>query len=224
MKGWIPAWRKLFEREDWLRPTAKHPAGKREAWLDLCQMAQHEDYDHGGEPLKRGEVMVSLSHCEKRWAWSRRRVRWFLDRLSCDTMIGIVRGTPSGTIYSIVNYDTYAVGEMSQGHSQRHSQRHSNGTATAPEQEGRREHTKKTRANKSRLPEGWKPTDQHRERAKSEGVNCDAQAERFREWHLAKGSLFVDWNRAFTTWLLRANDFARPNGNGSQATIGGFWS
>jgi len=129
--GWIPAYRKLFDRNDWMAPTKKHPAGKIEAWLDLCQQAQHATYEHAGERLQRGEVMVSLTACEHRWKWSRKRVRSFLNGLVMGSMMGIVRGTPNGTVYSIVNYDTYAIG----GHTQGHSQGHSKGTARAPEQE-----------------------------------------------------------------------------------------
>lgn len=140
--GWIPAYRKLFNREDWLRPTKKHPAGRREAWLDLCQQAQHHGYDHvDGIRLARGEVLVSLSNLEKRWAWTRMRVRWFLDRLSCNTMVSIVRNTPQGTVYRIVNYDRYAISGNVEQHTEEHSQQQLNNTATTPEQEGRRKKT-----------------------------------------------------------------------------------
>lgn len=216
-QGWIPAHRTLFDREDWLKPTKRHPAGKREAWLDLCQMAQHRDYEHVGQRLERGEVLVSITRCMERWAWTKKRVRWFLDRLSCDTMIGTVRGTPHGTIYRIVNYDTYATVGNGQGHSERHGQGHSKGTARAPEQpltmnnppsEGAK---KKTRQH--RIPDDWIPTDQHRERATAESVDCAREAEKFRLYHEAKGTRMLSWDRAFTTWLIKAGEWA-ANGNG----------
>ena len=52
MKGWIPLWRKFFGRNDWLSPSKRSPACAGYAWLDLCQLAQYEDY--AGERLERG--------------------------------------------------------------------------------------------------------------------------------------------------------------------------
>jgi len=60
---------------------------------------------------------------------------------------------------------------------------------------------------KSRLPSDWLPTARHRERARTEGLDCDREAEVFREHHQAKGTLMLDWDRAFTTWLLKAPGF-----------------
>lgn len=214
--GWIPAYRKLFEREDWMKPTKKHPAGTREAWLDLCQKAQRRSFDHGGEPLERGEVLVSLSWCAKRWAWSIKRVRWFFNRLICGTMIARVRGTPNGTVYHIVNYDTYAIDGHSKGHSKGHSQGHPRGIAGAPEQERRKKNTTSEGGRKHSLPDDWTPTNRHVEVAGTEGVDLQREAMKFREHAAANGRRQLDWNRSFTMWLMRAAEY-RTNGSGRGA-------
>jgi len=72
---------------------------------------------------------------------------------------------------------------------------------------------KRSKKRAHQLPEGWAPNDQHRERAATEGVDCDREAEKFRFHHEARGSLFVSWDRAFTTWLLKASEFQGNNGS-----------
>jgi len=57
-------------------------------------------------------------------------------------------------------------------------------------------------------PEGWKPNAQHEAFAKQTGVELAGAAEHFRDHHAAKGSLFVDWDAAFRTWLRNAPRFS----------------
>ena len=67
--------------------------------------------------------------------------------------------------------------------------------------------TKKSADRKTRLPDDWKPTDAHRTLAERERVDVEREAERFQNHHVAKGSKFVCWDRAFSNWLTRASDF-----------------
>lgn len=127
VKGWIPVWRQLFRDDHWLAPTHKHPAGRREAWIDLVQLAQHSEYDHV-ETLQRGEFLASVRTLADRWKWSRTATQRYMDRLETGTMIGTVRGTPRGTVYRIVNYDTYAVGGDAERDTERDGMRNRSGT------------------------------------------------------------------------------------------------
>lgn len=65
---------------------------------------------------------------------------------------------------------------------------------------------------KTQLPADWKPNEGHHERAAKEGVDCEKEAEKFRLHHEAKGSTMVSWDKAFTTWLIRAKEFNRSHG------------
>ena len=134
-RGWIPAHRKLFDPDYWMAPTKKDPASRIHAWLDLCQMAQHETYEHAGERLNQGEVLVSVRYLSTRWGWSKSKVDRFVDRLKCGTQIGTVRETPRGTVYRIVNYDTYAIHRDSERDTQRDTQRDRSGTRAGQEQQ-----------------------------------------------------------------------------------------
>jgi hypothetical protein len=58
----------------------------------------------------------------------------------------------------------------------------------------------------------------HSLKASAKGVDVQVEFEKFRDYHLAKGSKFVDWDRAFHTWLNNA----RPDpGPGRVGTWGG---
>lgn len=62
----------------------------------------------------------------------------------------------------------------------------------------------------TQLPEDWKPNDTHRAYATEHDLDLTHQVEQFTNHHLAKGSTFKDWDRAFRTWLGNAKSWARP--------------
>ena len=134
-QGWLPVWRKLFDADHPLAPDKRAPASKIHAWIDLCQLAQHGDYEHAGERLGRGEVLGAVRHLAKRWGWSKSRVERFINDLSTRTQIETVRGTPRGTIYRIVNYDTYASPTNCDRDIFRDRERDTSGTAAGQEQQ-----------------------------------------------------------------------------------------
>lgn len=67
----------------------------------------------------------------------------------------------------------------------------------------------------TQIPDGWVPSDQniqdaiHRQFSKEE---IDHEADQFRDFHLAKGSSFKDWDAAWRTWLGNARKFAAGRG------------
>lgn len=218
--GWIPAHRKLFDPEHPLAPNKRRPASHIHAWLDLCQMAQHKDgFYQKGERLDQGQVVASYSFLADRWCWSRSTVHRFFKRLESATMVATLRETQIGTVYSIVNYDTYAVvREVS-----RNSERDTSGTPAEPEQPYNHLTTttggaKKTKR-KHQIPDGWRPTDAHREKAAGLRVNCDIEAEKFADHHAANGNKFVSWDRAFSNWLRKAAEFQKRDAPEPQRKI-----
>jgi hypothetical protein len=60
----------------------------------------------------------------------------------------------------------------------------------------------------STLPTDWIPSASERAKAVELFVDCDAEAERFRDHHAAKGSRFVDWGAAFRNWIRNTRKFA----------------
>ena len=60
-----------------------------------------------------------------------------------------------------------------------------------------------------RLPDSWVPTDEHRERCLEKGIDIEAQVERFKLHAEANDRRQVNWNAAFTQWLLNAKPTLR---------------
>lgn len=66
-----------------------------------------------------------------------------------------------------------------------------------------------SRSRKTMLPEDWKPSESHLERAQKTLLNCESEAEKFRLHAEGTGRLMASWNAAFTTWLINAAEFRR---------------
>lgn len=147
-RGYFHAWRKAFDPKHWLAPTKAAPASRLHAWLDICQTATHQDIRHRDTDLKRGEVVLSVRHLAERWRWSKSRVSRFIRELEARTAIETVSGTPYGTVYLVVNYDTYAGSVDAVRDSERDTKRDTSGTPAGQEQE-----QKNKRTTKKPLPE-----------------------------------------------------------------------
>lgn len=216
--SWIPAYRAIFKPDHWLAPTKWYPASKRDAWLDLCQMATWQPRETKSSGIiQRGELVVSIRTLAARWKWSKDSVNRFKTSLHLRTALETVRETPDGTVYRIVNYETYAVGSDGKCDSNRDTTCDSTATAPRQEQEGKKERKKKT-ALRAReevpLPEGWSPTPEHRQRAASLKVDVEREAELFRAHAETHDRRAASWNAAFTTWLLKA-EYLTGNGSGN---------
>lgn len=110
--GYIKISRKLFHAVDgdvwWQEPRVY---SHFEAWVYLIQLAQWApgtlSTQYGPVALERGEFVASIRHLAKDWKWGVQRVRTFLKKAKNLTRLQAQRETQSGTVYLIVNYDTY---------------------------------------------------------------------------------------------------------------------
>jgi hypothetical protein len=64
---------------------------------------------------------------------------------------------------------------------------------------------------KHRLPADWQPRPEEQASAIAKGLDWNAEAEHFRDYHAAKGEPGLDWNAAFRTWLKNAVKFSTRN-------------
>lgn len=69
------------------------------------------------------------------------------------------------------------------------------------------------------LPEEWRPNEEHLKRARELGLNCRLERDKFRSHADAGGRVMANWDAAFTTWLLNAQNFA-PRGPGASQSRG----
>jgi hypothetical protein len=60
----------------------------------------------------------------------------------------------------------------------------------------------------TQMPEDYKPSDKFKERFSD--LSIEDEFEAFCDYHLARGSRFKDWDRAFSTWCRNAVRFAKP--------------
>ncbi len=67
-------------------------------------------------------------------------------------------------------------------------------------------------------PGGFAPDNSHCLKALARGVDVDVEFLKFQDYHLARGSKFVDWGRAFHTWLNNARP--EPGAGGARQRPG----
>jgi len=68
-------------------------------------------------------------------------------------------------------------------------------------------------AKKTRLPDDFEVTQHMIELAKAKGwPDPRTEVEAFKDYHLAHGSLMLDWQACFRTWLRNAQRFGRGAG------------
>ncbi|MGV8955027.1 MAG: hypothetical protein ACOH2M_28275, partial [Cypionkella sp.] len=71
------------------------------------------------------------------------------------------------------------------------------------------------RKRRCQLPEGWTPSERNISDAHSKQFSdreINHEADRFADFHRAKGSIFADWDAAWRTWLGNARKFSANSG------------
>ena len=61
----------------------------------------------------------------------------------------------------------------------------------------------------TKLRDDWQPTNDHAERAIQDGIDLEAQVQRFRAHAEANDRTQVNWNAAFTQWLLNVPEWQK---------------
>lgn len=83
----------------------------------------------------------------------------------------------------------------------------------------------KRRKPECELPHGWVPNDRNVSDAEARGFSAeriDDEANRFRDYHTAKGNRFRNWDAAWRTWIGNAAKFAGGGGMAGKAAPGGY--
>lgn len=145
--GHIKLSRKLFDADPWWGEQRTY--SRFEAWVDMLQLAAWRPVSvtYQGEliALGRGEVLLSVRKAAERWGWSPKMARTFLKQAQTGARVRAQRETHGGTVYLIVNYDTYQSGKPGDGTgegtpkgkrkgTERAQRGHTEGTARAQEE------------------------------------------------------------------------------------------
>lgn len=108
-RGWISIHRQLQDCWIW----NDEPFSKGQSWVDLLLSANHEEKKmHIGNKLvtiHSGQFHTSVLKLARRWQWSEKKVKRFLELLKSDNMI-TYEGGAHGTTLTIVNYEFYQNG------------------------------------------------------------------------------------------------------------------
>ena len=68
------------------------------------------------------------------------------------------------------------------------------------------------------IPADWKPSEEHRALADRLGIDCDIEADKFRDRALDSGARSADWNAKYRNWLVKGKErgFATPKDSGAR--------
>jgi hypothetical protein len=70
----------------------------------------------------------------------------------------------------------------------------------------------------TKIPVDWQPTDEHKTRCTQEGIDLSTQVARFKAHAEANDRRQVNWNAAFTQWLLNVPEWQRGAASGPDRT------
>lgn len=223
---WVPIYSRLFDPDHEL--AGDDPVCQRWAWADICFMAQYKDgtriFSGKVVTLRRGEFLASLRFLEKRWRWSKNRVARFLKALEKVDKIRPVETHRSGTVFTVVRYEEYCPSRDSDepthgpGHGPTREPRDGDATGTDVGQitEGTEGATSTTGVDwpavpaattkrgggvRRSMPEGWEPSDGHKEEARKLGIDVKWEADKFRDYVKSQGKKYIDWEAAFRNWI-----------------------
>ena len=68
------------------------------------------------------------------------------------------------------------------------------------------------------IPADWKPTEEHQALADRLGIDCDIEADKFRDRALDSGARSADWNAKYRNWLVKGKEhgFATPKNSNAR--------
>ena len=74
------------------------------------------------------------------------------------------------------------------------------------------------------IPADWKPTEEHRALADRLGIDCDIEADKFRDRALDSGDRSADWNAKFRIWLMRGHELGYTTVKNQQSARKYTWA
>lgn len=199
MSDFIIVPRSIFDADKF----GKEPYSKREAFLDLVQMAAYDDTDtfvNGRRYARmRGQVIASKSFLAKRWGWEIDKVRRFLSYLERNGWCQLICDQRYNQPITLISINSY---EMYQGTS-------TIGATNPPAQISEIKEKKSPNEVKGTVKRFIKPTvEQIRAYISEKGLGIDAV--HFFDFYESKGwvvgkSPMKDWRAAARQWASRDN-------------------
>lgn len=213
----------------------QQPFTEREAFVWLIMEASYKAREKRVGSvcvrLDRGQLASSIRFMAEAWDWQKSTVDRFLKRLQNRDMIGTDSGTGL-TVITICKYDEYQSKPRENGTDET-EKLDSSGTAAGQQRDkpnkglipdeiseqeelfGEDAKPPKKQTRRCRLPDGWVPSDRNVQDAISKQFTereIQDEADKFRDYHAAKGTTFADWDAGWRTWIGNARKFAPRGG------------
>lgn len=217
MSGFIKLYRRILDN-----PVFKSDAEAMAfAWLILRASWQDTEVRYKGQivKLERGQLTVSARDMAKALEWSKSRVSRFLNTLRERDMIEYVGGTHANVI-NIRNYGTFQSNSKTDGTPTGQpagQERDSSGTQNKEGKELKELKKVSAKPKKHSIPSDWQPSD-FGDGTESQKIIAGwhkeffkQQVESFKAHHTAKGSQFVNWQSAWSTWVIGSRRFSNVN-------------
>lgn len=232
-RGWMDS--PVFAQEPFTEREAYQWMLESAAWKDCRVRCGKYILD-----VQRGQFAVSVRFIAERLGWHRAKVERFLTKLKTETLIE-TDARQGLTIITICNYNDSQDFNVNQNlqtetlteeppRQYRDSTETNKNTILTPYNTKKEDPpivpqgekllfpdpviekpSKEKKPRATQMPQGWKPHDAHRAKCASLALNPIALAEEFENHHVSKGNAFVDWDRAFFTWINNAKKFNSNN-------------
>ena len=205
----------------------EEPFTRGQAWVDLLLITNYEDgyYRNRGEriDLQRGQCGRSVLSLSERWKWSRGKTTRFLKELEKDGRI-LIKTDNRNTIISICNYDKFqchdtaddTTDDTTDGHetiqqTDTNKKEKKNKETNNPPLSPQGAKPKRAKNLKMELGDDLVPPGEWADFCKEDMFKDEDWAwteyEKFRDYHLARGSVMKDWFAAWRTWTRNAIKF-----------------
>ncbi len=217
--------RRIFAPDSWLWDM---PAKQTKVAVTLIGMAnwkQGKTFSGGNVVIvDRGQIMTSLDAIAAASRVSRATVRVALSNLAKAEFL-TCKSTNRYRIITILNYSREQSKELADEHAQQQAsdrptagQQQANSRPVTPIEQGNKGTKKQGNKRGSQIPDSWEPTEKHVAKADETNIDLADSVARFRDHHIAKGSVMKSWDAAFNTWLRNAKKFQdRDRANQSSA-------
>lgn len=216
-RGWMD--HHLFRGEAFTRAQAWEWMIGEAVWKDTAARIKGQTIT-----LRRGQFSYSIRFMAEAWGWSKSRVERFVNALETETMVTTVNETGQ-LIITISNYEQYQPIKPEGETTSETVTETAAGQQRDKEEKGNKEINKEkkeregARADKppaslpkraSRLTEDFIPPDSWLDFATSKSLTEQEAGQewaKFRDHHLGKGTLLLDWNAGWRTWVRRAIEY-----------------
>ena len=222
MSDFIIVPRSIFEADKFGRETYS----KREAFLDLVQMAAYDDTEvfiNGYRYVKaRGQVVVSKSFLAKKWGWSVDKVRRYMSYLErngwCECLCDHQCNQPI-TLISITSYDSYQGGATTSTTTPATTSATTSGSTgdtQLKEIEIEKEEEVKGKSGKKERRKTFVPPTLEEVQAYCKEMNYSMDPEEYFNYYTANGwkvgnASMVDWKAAVRNWEVRHKKFNKQS-------------